>query len=226
MAKNSTAADNRSDGASDAPTFDSAMDVSEDTRMQYSAMQEAMESVENHHDADDRIPRIPDTISLAPETSQTASRFVGLMEQSIRRWERVVYPTLIVLFLMFAAAAFLIYELSSDMRVIARGFDPKMADHMSRLTAHMGTLSRDISRMAKHIDSMSANVDRMTKHTRTMSGKMDHLTTMADLKREMQHMNRAISVMTHDMGLMRHNVAGMNRSVSKPMSFISSFMPW
>lgn len=226
MATNSKGKKGNPDTTGGGSAFDDAMEASEDTKMQYSAMQDAMESVANYHEDDDRVQRMPDTISLAPETSQTASRFVGLMEQSIRRWERVVYPTLLILFLMFGAAAFLIYELSSDMRIIARGFDPKMADHMSKLTDHMGTLSKNITRIAKHIDTMSSNVNRMTQHTRVISDKMDHLTTMEDLKVEMKQMNQAMAVMTRDMGLMRHNVAGMNHSVGKPMSFISSFMPW
>ena len=215
------------DGGGKKPPRSSAR-ISADTRSKVSAMQEAMNSVESWtgpgkaSKADGKTG----TLSLAPETSQTASRFVGLMETSIRRWERVVYPTLLILFMVFGLAAFLIYELSSDMRSIARGFDPKMGDHMSRLTTQMERLSDNINVMTRHVDTMSKNVDLMAKNTEIMTAKMRYLENMEVIKTEMQQMNKAMSFMTRDMGLMRHNVAGMNRSVSKPMSFFNSFMPW
>lgn len=212
----------------DAPSGSRQTGASDETRSKISAMHEAMHSVDSYTrgKGSKGAPHIPDTISLAPETSQTASRFVGLIEKSIKRWELVVYPALLFLFMMFGAAAFLVYELSADMRTIARGFDPNMAEHMNRLTIHMKELSGNISTMTKRIDTMSRNVEVMAQNTQVMTEKMEHLATMEQLKAEMQMMNKTMTVMTMDMGLMRHNVAGMNRSVGKPMSFINSFMPW
>ncbi len=223
MVNNSTPEDR---GGRKAPR--SSARISADTRSKVSAMQEAMNSVESWSGGSKNISddnKIK-TLSLAPETTQTASRFVSLMENSIRRWERVIYPTLFILFLVFGLAAFLIYELSNDMRSIARGFDPKMGDHMSRLTTQMERLSDNINVMTKHVQAMSKNVDQMAKNTEIMTAQMHYLENMEILKNEMQQMNRTMAYMTRDVGLMRHNVAGMNRSVSKPLSFFNAFMPW
>ena len=167
-------------------------------------------------------------------------RFATSFERAARRWEFIAYPALMVLVVLLAYGFFLIYSLTNDIKTIAERFDPQMGEHMERMTASVDQLNRTIGVMNKQVTVMTADasamldqmvvmnerINTMTDNTSAMSEQMVYLEHMQDIHNEMTAMNQKISFMTADMGRLRYDMSVMNQSVSRPMSFMNSFMPW
>lgn len=177
-----------------------------------------------------------ETITLPVDALE---RFVDSFDRSAKRWEFIAYPSLVVMIVLLAYGFFLIYSLTHDIRVIAERFDPQMGKHMTALADSMGEMNRSVESMTLRISAMAEHTSQMTgqmtnletmpplhKQIIAMNKKMDYLKEMSEIKRQMVEMNGKISFMTADMGRLRYDMSMMNRSVSRPMSFMNSFMPW
>ncbi len=185
-------------------------------------------------DADGDAPC--ETIALPVDALE---RFVVSFDRSAKRWEYIAYPSLVVMIVLLAYGFFLIYSLTHDIRLIAERFDPQMGKHMTALAVSMQEMNNSVENMTTRISAMADHTDQMTgqmTHLETMTPlhtqmvemnkKMDYLKEMTEIKRQMVEMNGKISYMTADMGRLRYDMSMMNRSVSRPMSFMNSFMPW
>ena len=117
---------------------------------------------------------------------------------SAKRWEMIVYPSLFAFVLLAGYGFFLIYSLTSDVG--------KMADSMASITNNM-------QQMSMNMDKVTQNMVLMTQTVDTQSN------TMHEIVINMRGMN-------HSMARMHHDISVMNNSVSRPMSFMNSFMPW
>jgi len=166
-------------------------------------------------------------------------RFVNSFEKSARRWEFIAYPSLVVLVVLLAYGFFLIYSLTHDIRQIAERFDPKMSQHMAELTRTMDEMTKSVETMTVRVSAMAGHTGTMTaqmnnletmsplyKEMVSMNKKMTHLEDVSEIRNQMVEMNNKMSFMTADMGRLRYDMSVMNRSVSRPMSFMNSFMPW
>ncbi|MCW2310159.1 hypothetical protein [Rhodobium gokarnense] len=166
-------------------------------------------------------------------------RFVSSFERSARRWEFIAYPALLCMVVLLAYGFFLIYSLTHDIRQIAERFDPDMGVHMTELAKSMEEMTKTMDAMTIRVSAMAGHTDKMTgqmanldtmrplyEQMVAMNKKMEHIKEMTQIRQELVQMNGKMSYMTADMGRMRHDMAVMNQSVSRPMSFMNSFMPW
>lgn len=154
----------------------------------------------------------PDTCPLDPETcmansslaksvggGETADDCMGRsLDQlskafmaSARRWEMIVYPSLVAFIVLAGYGFFLIYSLTMDAS--------KIADNMNQISVQMESISKNMVVMTQTVDSQSASMQEMVLHMRGMNMSMNQ---------------------------MRHDFAVLNNSVSRPMSFMNTFMPW
>lgn len=117
---------------------------------------------------------------------------------SARRWEMVVYPALFAFIILAAYGFFLIYSLTKDIS--------RVADDMNQITKNM-------QQVALHVDSISEN---MTVMTQTMDNQ---LVSLNEMTYQVRGMNGSINQMRYDFSV-------LNNSVSRPMSFMNTFMPW
>jgi len=117
---------------------------------------------------------------------------------SAKRWEMIVYPALFAFILLSTYGFFLIYSLTKDIS--------RVADDMSRITNNM-------EHVAMQMDSVSKNMVIMTQ---TLDSQ---LVVMNDMVYHVRGMNHSINQMRHDFSV-------LNNSVSRPMSFMNTFMPW
>lgn len=81
------------------------------------------------------------------------------------------------------------------------------------LTRDVSTVAQHMELIAKDMHKVSANMVLMTQTVDSQSAAMHEMTT------HMRHMSIS-------MNQMRYDLAVMNNSVSRPMSFMNSFMPW
>lgn len=81
------------------------------------------------------------------------------------------------------------------------------------LTKDAHTMAQDMSNMSVKMDMISQNMVLMTQSLHSQNKSMSEMVIA------MRGMNISMNQMRYDMSI-------MNQSVSRPMSFMNSFMPW
>ncbi|MDH5446562.1 MAG: hypothetical protein OEY52_13500 [Gammaproteobacteria bacterium] len=117
---------------------------------------------------------------------------------SAKRWEMIVYPSLFAFVLLAAYGFFLIYSLSTNVSRIAESMD-SMTKNMTHVAMNMEKVTQNMVLMTQTVDSQSTSLHEVVANMRGMN---------------------------HSMSRMRHDMSVMNGNVSRPMSFMNSFMPW
>ena len=157
----------------------------------------------------------------APEVSQDYSidRLSEAFENSARRWELIVYPSLFAFIILAAYGFYLVYSLAKDVHYLAISVDSNMtvlASNMQSVSEDMHHLQANVRTMSNNVQSMAVNLSDINRNVSTLEPM---LTNMNSMDRSIQAINYA----THNM---RNDMAVMNHSVSRPMSFMNTFMPW
>ena len=165
-------------------------------------------------------------IQRTEERDYSLDRLSEASETSASRWELIVYPSLFAFILLAGYGFYLVYSLTRDVHYLAISVDSNMtvmasnfqsvADNMNHMTSNIrminGTLT-EISTKVSTLEPMLTNMTSMDKSMDSMDRAMD----------SMDRAIKAMTVTTHYMGGDMHNI---NRNVSRPMSFMNSFMPW
>ena len=94
------------------------------------------------------------------------------------------------------------------MTVMASNFQ-SVADDMDRLTGNIQTMAVDLSDISQKVSTLEPM-----------------LTNMDSMDRSIESMDRAIRTITLTTQNMRGDMAILNQNVSRPMSFMNTFMPW
>lgn len=105
--------------------------------------------------------------------SETLKQLTKLFERSAKRWEIVVYPSLVAFVILALYGFYLIYSLTSDIHRIARSIDPEMGPNMKQMTVSMAAMPEILKKM----DSMD----------QTMRGMGYGVHAMANSNQQMNH---------------------------------------
>jgi uncharacterized protein YoxC len=170
--------------------------------------------------------------------------FVTSFERSARRWEMLVYPSVLVFGILGLSGFYLIYSVTQDMHTLARSMDPRMGEHMDIMTLDIREMTATIQQFRQDVVVMVEHVDSITQHMAAMRGDIRGMTVfigsmaedMDDMAKKLASlepmlmniagMNQAIQTMTANTGVMTRDMSIMNQNVSRPMSFMNSFAPW
>jgi methyl-accepting chemotaxis protein len=171
----------------------------------------------DHPDSDlgDAEPGRPVTQDSATDVQANAyamDRLSQAFENSARRWELIVYPTLFAFIILAAYGFYLVFSLAKDVHYLAISVDSNMtvlASNMQSISDNMGQISSNVRTMAVGVDSMARDVSVLEPM----------LTTMDTMGQSIQAMTFTTANMRDDLGL-------MNRNIGRPMHFINTFMPW
>jgi uncharacterized protein YoxC len=176
------------------------------------------------------------------ETALTS--FVSTFERSARRWEMLVYPSVLVFGILGLSGFYLIYSVTQDMHALSRAMDPRMGEHMDimtldirEMTATIQQFRQDVVVMVEHVDTITQHMGEMRGDIRSMNASIASMSEdMDDMARKLASlepmlaniagMNQAIQAMTANTGVMTRDMGIMNQNVSRPMSFMNSFAPW
>ena len=132
---------------------------------------------------------------------ESMERLATTFENSARRWEMVVYPSLFAFIVLASYGFYLIFSLTHD----------------------VASLARNVSVLTKSIDHMVVNMDSITTSMTGINGKMDAL---EPIRVNMESMNQSTRSMAMSADGMRYQMGAMNYNIGRPMSQMSSFMPW
>ncbi|MFY9642014.1 MAG: hypothetical protein ACLPJW_03975 [Rhodomicrobium sp.] len=144
-------------------------------------------------------------------------------QRSARRWEIIVYPSIVALIAMTGGAFFFIYTLTRDMRDLALQMEPQLGLSIIKVADSVSQLSASLDQMSRNVDTMRTRMDTMSADVSTMSKQMRSLETMTA---QMAQMNASMYAMNAQADAMRLNMNSMNQSIGRPMSMFNSFMPW
>lgn len=157
---------------------------------------------------------------------EAIERLCTTFQRSARRWEMIIYPSVIMLILMIGGAFFFIYKLTSEMRGLAVQMQPEMGLHLNKVAESVGQLSTSLDRMSRNIDTMRIRIEAMSTDVGKISKQMVYMENLQTMNQQMAQMNQAIYIMTAHTNSMRWNMQTMNNSIARPMSMMNSFMPW
>ncbi len=174
-------------------------------------------------------PAPPAGCDLATEALNTVfpadalDRFSSTFERSARRWEIIVYPSIVALIAMVGGAFFFIYTLTRDMRELALQIQPQLGYNIDKVAASVWQLSSSLDQMSRNIDTMRTKMENMSADVGAISRQMVYMKTMTE---QMNVMNANMAAMAVQTDAMRWSMQSMNYSIGKPMSMFNNFMPW
>jgi methyl-accepting chemotaxis protein len=139
-------------------------------------------------------------------------RLSHAFETSAKRWELIVYPSMFAFIILAAYGFYLVFSLAKDVHYMAISID----SNMTVLASNMQSMSDNVSQMSSSVRTMASSVE-------AMAGDVE---TLKPMLASMDALNESLRVMTHTTGTMSSDMGNLNRSISRPMGFMNSFMPW
>nr|VFK54484.1 MAG: hypothetical protein BECKTC1821F_GA0114240_100536 [Candidatus Kentron sp. TC] len=171
-------------------------------------------------------------------------RFAATFQASARRWEMIVYPSMLAFIVLAVYGFYLVYSLTRDMHTLSNSMDPNMEPHMDILAESVIELSKSIDIMSgqvivmtqsvqnmdKTMLAINTNIEFMRKDMSLMTKSMDNmepmLVNLSEMNVAIHRMNDSVTSMTMNIGKMSLDVGAATRQFARPMSFINSFAPW
>ena len=142
-------------------------------------------------------------------------RFARTFEASARRWELVVYPSLIAFIVLASYGFYLIYTLTTDVGRLARS--------METVVASMDNVVTDMNVVAGNVALISGNLATIAAEVNSESG------TMRNMLVNMENMNNTMDVISLPMHQMRNDMSRMSHNVNKvagPMRMMGDIFPF
>ena len=161
------------------------------------------------------IVKYPQSEDVAEKLGVCLDQFAKTFEASARRWELIVYPSMIAFIILAAYGFFLIYKLTNDIDAITH--------RVEAVAINMINVDEYMSQIVTIMDSMSTSMKTMTPAIVDQGKELSSMTS------NLQVMNTTLGNMIHTMNLMRYDTASMGNNMQNmtgPMRFMNNFMPW
>ncbi len=178
----------------------------------------------------------PEYKNLSPEQKAmvkleiTLTNFFKNFDRSMARWERMIYPMLLIVGILGLSGFYLIYNVTRDMHQLTQQVDPKMEVNLQAMSSYMGQLSSNISTMTEQITVLVERIDRMESHIASMDTNIGGLAAdVGSMKRNVGLMTGSVAEMNHAMREMTVNTGIMSRDINqigRPMDRMNNIMPW
>ncbi len=127
-------------------------------------------------------------------------RLADTFDQSARRWEMLMYPTLFAFFLFAGYGFYLIYHLTHGIAVL------------SQSVTRMATIVSDATpKVTRDMRDMSGNIRSMSNEINVMSGQV---TSLAPMNHNLANMIHTRVNMNHAVYGMQGDMSGLNCTVS------------
>jgi len=142
-------------------------------------------------------------------------KFSRTFEASARRWELVVYPSLLAFIVLAGYGFYLIYNLTSDVGRLARSMETVVIS-MNDMATNMSAVTGNIASMSGHLSTIALDVGSGSKDMNHLLGKLDGINHSVDV------MTVPMYQMRNDMGQMTHNI----HDATGPMNMVSGLFPY
>ncbi len=163
------------------------------------------------------------------DMAQYMSQFARSFEASARRWELVVYPSLLAFIILAIYGFFLIYRLTSDIGLMANRVE-EIAESMVNINQNFSSTTNNMNTMTKSMLKITEDMTEMTMYLETTSRNVEEQNAaMGDIVVALGQMNKSVDSMSFTMYQMQYDTMSMGRNmqnVSGPMRFMNNFVPW
>jgi hypothetical protein len=142
-------------------------------------------------------------------------KFARSFEASARRWELVVYPSLLAFIVLAAYGFFLIYTLTTDVGRLARSIET-MVVSMNDVAHDLRAVSENVGQISSTMVLVANDVGSGTEAMKEMLVKIDNV-------------NKSMGTMTTPIYHMRDDMSRMNRNmheVAGPMKTMGGMFPF
>lgn len=136
--------------------------------------------------------------------TECMERLADTFENSAKRWELIVYPSLVAFIVLAVYGFYLVYTLSRDVH---------------NLSLTITTLTISVDRSMNELTNTVRTMDHTMVKMNNNIGNMDH---------NISAMSQNVAAMTYNTNSMAASTYYMQRDfrdVSRPMNIMSSFMP-
>ena len=154
------------------------------------------------------------SVSETTVSDDTLERFTRAFEASARRWELIVYPSLLAFILLAGYGFYLIYSMTHDVHRVTK--------QMDILVEAMTVVSENMVLVGNNMQIISTEMGAMSGDMAHMSEKFDEAVSVA------HHIDNSVATlvlvakqMSYDMSQLTYRM----HDVTRPMSFMSKFMP-
>jgi hypothetical protein len=133
-------------------------------------------------------------------------KFANSFEASARRWELVVYPSLLAFIVLAAYGFFLIYTLTNDVS--------RLANSMETVVSAMNEVATDMNTVSRNVTLISDNLGTIAVDATDGAENMKHMVT------HIGNINKSVGVMTVPIYHIRNDMSDMNytmRDTARPM---------
>ena len=150
----------------------------------------------------------PGMVELTQSQDMAAcmDKFANTFEASARRWELVVYPSLLAFIVLAAYGFFLIYTLTNDVSRLATSMETVVVA-MNEVATDMNTVSRNVTRISDNLGTIAVDANDGSEN-------MKHIVS------HMGNINKSMGVMTVPIYHMRNDMSKMNHTMhdtARPM---------
>ena len=136
--------------------------------------------------------------------TECMERLADTFENSAKRWELIVYPSLVAFIVLAVYGFYLVYTLSRDVHNLSLTITTltiSVDRNMNEMTNTIRTMDHTMVKMGNNIGHMDGNIKAMTQNIATMT-----------------HNTNSMAASTY---YMQRNI----RDVARPMNMFSNFMP-
>ena len=142
-------------------------------------------------------------------------KFARSFEASARRWELVVYPSLLAFIVLAAYGFFLIYTLTTDVGRLARSIET--------MVVSMDDVAHDLRAVSENVGQISSTMVLVANDVGTGTDAMKEMLVRID------NVNQSMGTMTVPIYHMRDDMSRMNRNmheVAGPMKTVGGMFPF
>lgn len=152
---------------------------------------------------------------IGQDMASCMDKFARTFEASARRWELIVYPSMLAFIVLAAYGFFLIYTLTNDVNRLAGSMETIVVA-MQDVSANMNTVSGNVANISGDLSSIATDVGSGSQDMNNMLVKMD------DINRSVGVMTVPMYQMRTDMGRMSHNI----HDATGPMQMVNGIFPF
>lgn len=181
---------------------------------------------DNHLDS----PHQHDAKNEAAMNTKVLERYLEHMEQSSKRWEKMVFPAMVAFIVLAGYGFFLVNSLSSDMRSIATTLNQDFRREMISIGEDMHNMTEQVALMRDTVATMSDKMDPLAPMLDEIA-KLDQ--SVDSINVSVQHVDESIDHMDDSIDEMNRSVRSMGRdmddisdSFDVPFGPMKKFLPW
>ncbi len=155
------------------------------------------------------------------------------MERSSRRWEKMVFPTLVAFILLAGYGFFLVYSVTRDMSIIAQTIEVDFRQDVVHIRDDISVMTGQVEMMQKTMAAISVKMDPLQEfgpllaEIKELDDSVGRISSSVDnMDQSVVGMNNSMNSLDDSMYYMGRDVGDMNDSFSSPTKMFKRMMPW